>query len=244
MTYLRLILLAWLTVLGFGASAAELPVDALLDKVIAAYGGGNGAPTSAKAIKQTGVTYSAMRGGEAPILRAYQRPDRLRIEIRYPGKAEVRVLRGTQAWKQGSPMTSAFQGAMLLQATRMGMPWNLLAIRDRLRDMGSMAMPGGTLRVLEWTTDSGLVMRIGIAPDSGHIVHSLGRLSSTPGSMEFGTTYEDFRHQDGQLYAAFERHFAMGQSIGHTRIEHVEFLDSLPDSLFQPDQDQPPGLRL
>jgi hypothetical protein len=57
------------------------------------------------------------------------------------------------------------------------------------------------------------------------------------GLMEFGAAYEDFRTQDGRLYASTERHFVGGQPTGHTHIERIEFLDELPESLFTP-----PGL--
>jgi hypothetical protein len=54
------------------------------------------------------------------------------------------------------------------------------------------------------------------------------------GLMEFGTVYADFRTQDGRLYAAEEHHYAAGQSTGYTNIERIEFLDTLPESLYVP----------
>jgi hypothetical protein len=237
-----LFFLLWLCLPVFPlAAAAEL--DDLLERVAAAYG--NAGETRPPAMRQTGVTYSALRRQEGALHRTYQRPDRLRIEIRYPDKEEVRILRGGAAWKEGEAMSDAFHGAMVLQAVRLDLPWNLLTARGLLRDLGTTAMGDGPpLRILEWPLTGGLDMQVGIDPDSGRIVHVLGRIVSGGGEMEFGTRYEDFRRQDGLLYAAMERHYVMGRPTGYTRIEQVEFLDRLPDDLFEPAPPPPPRVRI
>lgn len=228
--------LIWLAGLH-AALGAELA--GLLDKVAAAYGEpGRDGP---RAVRQTGITYSALRRMEGSLLRAYAPPDRLRIEIRYPGQEEVRTLRGMRAWKDGTESDDAFHGAMVLQAARLALPWSLLAARDRLRDAGLVDMGDGRrLHVLEWDLASGLAMQVAVEPGSGRIVRCLGRLGSRNGVMEFGTVYEDFRHQDGHLYAALERHYAMGRPTGYTRIDRVEYPGHLPDSLFGPSREAPP----
>lgn len=215
-------------------SVSAAGIDDLLAKVSIAYGG-EAARQGAKGMRQKGVTYSNMRKMEGRILRAYQAPDRLRIEIRYPDAEEIRILNGPHAWKQEQPMTGPFHGALVLQAARLALPWNLLEARDRLRDLGTKKF-GDTqeLHVLELPLGSGLVMEVGIEPESGRITRSLGKVAGSMGVMEFGTAYEDFRTQDGRLYAATEQHFAIGQPTGTTRIDHVEFLEALPESLFTP----------
>jgi hypothetical protein len=228
----RLILLLFLSAFCSASVAAE--IDALLDKVAAAYATGT-ARGAVQGLRQTGVTYSSTRGAEGTILRAFQRPDRLLVEIRYAQDQEVRLLRGPHAWKQGEPMGGTFRGAMRLQAARMELPWNLLEGRGQLRDKGSVEQGDGhSLRILELPLGAGVAFDVGIDPQSGRIVRSLGRLAGSMGVMEFGTAYEDFRYQDGRLYAAMERHFAQGELIGYTRIDKLEFLDSLPDELFAP----------
>jgi hypothetical protein len=81
-----------------------------------------------------------------------------------------------------------------------------------------------------------MVMRASIDTDSGRIIQTIGRMTGSMGVMEFRTVYEDFRVQDGLLYAATEHHFAMNQATGYTHIDKIEFVDALPDKLFLPDE--------
>lgn len=225
-----------LFVLGaFMPAASAMEVSALLDKVAVAYGI-NTLADGVKGIRQTGRTFSSMRQEEGPILRTYQHPDRLRIEIRYPGSEEIRVLNGSQAWKQNEPITGSFHAAMILQAARMALPWSLQKDRSSLRDLGTLKFEDGkNLQVLEQPLGIGLVMRATIDTDTGRILRSVGRMTGNMGIMEFGTIYEDFRKHDGLLYAATERHFAMNQATGYTHIDKIEFVDALPETLFLPD---------
>jgi len=229
------------------ASATEA-VDTLLAKVSDAYGGNT--VNGIKGMRQTGVTYSAMHGGEGTILRAYQHPDRLRIEINYPGKPELRIIRGPQSWIHGKAMSGPFHASMILQATRMGLPWNLLENRAQLRDAGTLKLEDGhTLHAIEMPLALGYSLVVDIDPESGRILRSRGIMPSAKGTMEFATVYEDFKSQGGRLYAAMEQHYALGRHIGYTKIEKIEFTDVLPEDLFEPpakldlkDPDQ--GMRL
>lgn len=208
-------------------------LDALLAKVASAYGS-EALREGAKAIRQTGVTYSNMRKMEGRIVRTYLAPDHLRVEIQYPGDEELRILNGPHAWKGEQPMGKPYRDAQLLQAVRMALPWNLLQARSQLRDLGVQKQGDILLHMLELPMSDSLAIKVAIEPQSGHIVRSVGSLSGSMGVMEFATAYADFRIQDGRLYAAEEQHYAAGQFTGHTYIERVEFLDMLPESLFVP----------
>jgi hypothetical protein len=217
-------------------SAAEIePLDELLVKVTTAYGGET-AREGTKGVRQTGVTYSSMRRQEGRIIRTYQAPDRLRIEILYPETEELRILNGPHAWKREQPMGKPFRDALMLQAVRMGLPWSLLQGRAQLRDLGMQAIDAGQpLRMLELPLGANLAIKVGIDPESGLIMRSVGTMTGSMGVMEFGTVYEDFRTQDGRRYAGVEHHYAAGQATGHTRIDQMEFLDTFPEeSLFIP----------
>lgn len=215
--------------------AAEIDtLDVLLEKVTLAYGGET-AREVPKGVRHTGVTYSNMRKREGRIIRTYQAPDRLRIEIQYPDTEELRILNGPHAWKREQPMSKPFRDALMLQAMRMALPWSLLHGRAQLRDLGMQVLDDQPLRMLELPMSASLAIKVGIDPESGRIMRSLGAMTGSMGVMEFGTVYEDFRTQDGRLYAAIEHHYAAGQPTGHTRIEQVEFLDTFPEeSLFIP----------
>jgi len=218
------------------AAAETDALDALLLKVVSAYGG-EAALNGPRGVRQTGVTYSNMRKMEGRIVRTYLPPDQMRIEIQYPDTEELRILNGPHAWKREQQMSKPYRDAQLLQAMRIGLPWNLLQARSQLRDLGIQKHGDSMLHMLELPVNESLVIKVAIEPESGHIVRSLGTVSGAMGMMEFGAAYEDFRTQDGRLYAATEHHYVGGQPTGHTHIERIEFLDELPESLFTP-----PGL--
>lgn len=224
----RLCLLALLAQCGIAQAADLAP---LLNRIATAYGN----TTAPKSILQTGRTYSNMRG-EGSLLRAYREPDRFRIEIAYAGGEEVRILNGSGAWQQHRAMSEMFRGALLLQVARMNLPWNLFAARNTLRDRGMHSLNDGTqAHIFEMPMAGGLRMEVAADPASGRILRSNGVVTSPEGGeMAFGTIYDDFKTTDGRLYAATERHFAMGRYIGRSTIDAVQFDIPLADTLFHP----------
>ena len=218
--------LLWLAL----AAPVQADAGALLAKVVAAHGGGN-APT---AIHERGVTES-LRRGNGVMERWWQAPDRFRIEIDYPGEAESRLLRGGEAWQQGRPASAAFRGALVLQAARMALPWRLLENAQRVIDLGAgKSSSGKPLRVLEWPVQEGIKLIVEIDAESRLILRSRGVLTINNAAMEFATGYEDYRIIGGRRVAMTERHFAMGQYTGTTRLDSVEFPAVLPAPTFEP----------
>ncbi len=221
--------------LGWRPALAD--VGAFLDEVVAAHGGG----ATPSAIHERGTTESQRRG-RGPVERWWQAPDRFRIEIRYPGGAESRLMRGNEAWQQGRPATEAFHGAVVLQAARMALPWRLRDNAERITDLGTVpAADGKPARALEWRVQENIRVYVDIDPDTHLILRSRGVLTIAGSAMEFGTGYENYRLVDGRRIAMTERHFAMGQYIGSTTLESVEFPAVLPAPTFEP---PPPGLRV
>lgn len=218
--------LLWLAL----AAPAQADVGAFLGEVVAAHGGG----ATPAAIHERGTTES-LRRGTGPVERWWQGPDRFRIEIRYPGATESRLLNGAEAWQQGQPASPAFHGALLLQAARMALPWRLRDNAARVVDLGSVA--GGSakpVRTLEWPVREGIKLIVEIDPETRLILRSRGILTINNSSMEFATGYEDYRLVAGRRVAMIERHFAMGQYIGSTMLESVEFPAALPAPTFNP----------
>lgn len=224
-------LLALTTVLHWASTAAAEELVPLLARMEQAYG----SATLPASIMQHGRTVSQMQG-EGALIRAYRGPERFRIEIRYPEGTEVRIIDGTRAWQRNKPMSEIFRGALVLQAARVALPWNLLAARETLRDGGEHAVGEGRLHFIELPLPGGLKIIVEVDPDSGLIRRSRGILPADNGSeMVFGTIYEDFRSVGGRRYAAVEHHFAGGRYIGRSYIEDVEFDLPLPDTLFRPE---------
>jgi hypothetical protein len=238
------LLVLWLTLpAAWGQATAADDIGLLLEKVAAAYGGEERL-SAATAFEQYGETFSAMHRQPGKVHRAFQYPDRLRIEIHYGADdSELRILAGASAWKQGEPVSGLLYYAMLLQAARLGLPKTLLDHRDKLRDAGVITGRQGTaLRALELPFHGNLRLVAGIDPATGRILETRGILEEGPGDgMEFAATYDDFRTADGRLFAFRETHYAMGKEMGHTTLERIEVTKQLPGDLFDGTQPARPG---
>ena len=212
------------------ASPALADVGAFLAQVVAAHGGG----VTPTAIHARGMTQSVRRGS-GPVERWWQAPDRFRSDIDYPDAPESRVLRGNEAWQQGEPASAALYGAMVLQAARMALPWRLQQNAQRLIDNGTQQNSAGKLvRVLEWPVQDGIKLIVEIDPETLLILRSRGILAINNASMEFATDYIDYRTVDGRRVAMVEQHYVMGQFVGATTFDIVEFPSLLPAPTFDP----------
>jgi hypothetical protein len=205
-------------------TAAEPPKE-LLAKVAAAYG-----TTAPAAIVEEGTTTS-FRRGDGKLLRQYQSPDRFSIRIDYSTGSEARVMVGEKAWQQGMPANPMLRGAIALQVARIALPWNMLAKRSSLVDLGPVASGG---HAIEFPLEEQLKLVVEVDPASGRILRSRGIYRMGEGTMEFATAYSDFRTINGRLHAAREEHYAMGQHTGYSVIEKVSYPKNLPDSAFTP----------
>lgn len=211
-------------------------LDALVGKVVEAYGGVE-ALRKAPAIRHTGKVTSLLRGGAVgEIVREFERPERLHVIIRYGTDTERRVYDGKTGWRDGRVVTGPPLDAMILQAARMGLP---LVLRDRkgeLADRGTSLEGGIELRTVELPLGNGLTLTVDIDPASGRIVRSTGRGGAGPGGrpLEFITRYSDYREVDGIVCPFREGNFANGFATGDTVLSKVELLGSLPQGTFRP----------
>lgn len=209
-----------------GAAAAPVAAqprksDALIDKVIAAYGErervlGVGSYRVEAALR------ARARGQEAEVIRIAEGGSRLKVLVRYPNAMEVRVLDGEQAWRGGaaSDLVSV-QGppraAMVLQAARANLPW----ILEQLKTTARLVESREGRPVLEIPVGEGMVMRAVIDPVTYRIVRSEGVLLFRGQEIRFETEYSDFRTVDGVLFAFHEENYASGTHTGTTMVKNV-----------------------
>ena len=220
-----------------GAAWAVEKIDGLLDRTMKAYGGVD-ALRKAAAIREIGKVTSLMRGGkEGDIVREFERPDRLRVTIRYGGSdTEVRVYDGKSGWREGKAVQGPPLDAMVLQAARLALPLILSDRRASLVDKGTYTVDGKELRTVEIPLGNGLTLVVGIDPVSGRIVRSSGTGGMGMGSkpLEFVTRYTDYRMVDGVLHPFREENYANGFVTGETTLSRVEILESFPPGTFRP----------
>lgn len=216
---------------------SRLEMEALVELAIRAYGGEEALATAGQVVQRGSVT-STMRGGVGGrLVRVYQRPIRLRVEIDYPGgETEVRILDGGRGWRNGGEASGPMYRAMLLQAARLGMPAVLSEFRSSLEDRGSVDRDGRERRVLALSFHRGLEVIAEIDPETGHVLRSEGSIHDAEGetTLRFATEYSDFREVEGILVPFHEVNWAQGRRTGETQLESVEFETDLPPGTFHP----------
>ncbi len=230
----------WLTavILGCAASgAAGGEVASLIEKVAQAYGG-RAALEQLVAVRETGKVEAALRmSSSGPVSRVWARPMKLRVEL---GDRELRLLDGAKGWNNGQAVTGPQYQAMVLQAVRLDLPWQLLAHKDKVVEKEGQDLSGKHLRVLELPLEDGLSVSAGVEPETGRILFSSGKAAGGPmGGMNFETRYDDFRQVDGLWFAFKEVNLVRGTRTAETVLSRVELLKAPPPGAFTPGPGKP-----
>ncbi len=158
----------------------------LLDQVVAAYGG-HAALEKARVVKEEGTVTSLMHPNPGRIVRIFQRPDSLRVEIAYPEETpEVRVVHGGRGARDGQEVTGPAHAAMVLQAARLALPLALVQKGARVADRGTVERDGKRRRAVALALPGALELVAEIDPASGRILRSSGAMPSPGGKIEFG----------------------------------------------------------
>jgi hypothetical protein len=195
-------------------AASEL--DTLVERVIKTYGGEK-AWTDVRAIAETGRITSTM-AGNGSLVRTWGRDSRLRVEIHYASRDEVRILQGDRGSHNGEPVTGMQLDAMTLQWARLAFPAVLIAHRAQIHDGGIR----DGLRVIEVSLSASLKVMAAIDPKTAHIVRSASEGKMGAATMQFVTEYHDFRMADGLLFAFAEDNYAQGMKTAETTLEKID----------------------
>jgi hypothetical protein len=181
----------------------------LVDKIVNAYGGA-AAWEKVESFHETGSVVSKMRSDKGELDRVWQRPDKLRVEIRYPRKTEVRdLLGGGRGTTNGEPADGMMLDAMRLQQARLSLPLLLVQKRAALKIVDS--------NHIEVPLDNGMTLTVE-TDGSGRIIKTTGKATG----IEFSTTYSDFRTVDGLVFAFREENTAQGMPTGDNEISKVD----------------------
>jgi len=216
-----------------GATRAGESLAPLLDKVVDAYGG-RAALEKARVVKEEGTVTSMMHPTPGRVVRVFQRPDSLRVEIAYPdAPPEVRVVHGGHGDRDGQEVTGPAHAAMVLQAARLALPLVLVQKGAQVADRGTLERDGQTRRAVALALPGALELVAEIDPKSGRILRSSGAMPGPGGKIEFATDYSDFRPVGGVLFAHHEENWARGQHTGATELQRVEILSAAPPGAFE-----------
>jgi hypothetical protein len=222
--------------LAVTAPPADAAVAALVERCVAAYGGKAGLARAARSRAEGSVTSVVLHPGETGrIVRAYERPGRLRVEIAYAGgPPEVRVLDGGRGWRDGVGATGPRLDAMILQAARLDMPALLQSWVAKVKDGGTGVVGGKKVRLLAIEPAPGLLVEAAIDAASGRILRTRGASTSGVMPLEFVTTFSEFKKVEGVLVPMREENWANGRSTGVTKLEKVSFPKAVAEGSFAP----------
>jgi len=228
---------------GDSASTAAADVRPLIDRVVTAYGG-RSALEGVHAYRVDGHVVTAQgEKREAPTIRLFQRPIKLRFENRYSEGTELRILSCEHGWRgkgdSGADATGPMLDAMMLQAVRADLPWFLMQHAGEARVIESTTEEGRTMSVIEVPIERGLTIRAYVDSTSGRIAMSESRMPQGEQVMTFETLYSDYRKVGNVLFAFGEENSASGQPTGTITFDKVTLNPKVKAGDFGP----PPGAK-
>ncbi len=162
---------------------------------------------------------------------------RLKVELTYPDKQEIRILDGDVgiAIFQGRPAAIASEmqrSAMRLQLMRLYSP---LALRDRA---ASLDLDESGDELVLTLREHGLVTQYYVNPETWHIDKVIGPLNINGGAMQFVTEYSEFAMVEGVLVHHRENKFAGGTNTAVLKLKRIEFGMEFDDEEFAPPDDE------
>lgn len=220
------------------AGAAENQTSLLIDRVLAAYGSQEDL-SEVRSYRMEGTIIAKMRNTDGPAFRTLARPDRLKVDLQYPGAREIRILNQDVGWRSDKagelqPVTGFLFESMRLQAARANIPWILGDMREQARPTVPVVIDGVQYAGIELTLGSGDLLRAYAHPDTHLIIHSQGVLDMPGMKTAFVASYSDFRKVSGVLFPYREENYASGFHTGSTIIEKITVNPDLPEGYFKP----------
>jgi hypothetical protein len=227
-TLTRLSLLSIFLLLSPQPYAQTLDRDAVLDKLVDAYGGEQNLRRMEHVVQEWDMVamMSKRHGKDVRVIRI---PGQLTVQLTYPEKVEKRMLDGDQAQvsfngSDAFPATEPQRDAMQLQLMRLYSP---LVLRDKADDV-TLTVDGDyhALTLVEHGVRADYLVNT----QDWRIEKVAGTLNMGGGSMRFLTEYSDFRFVDGALMHHKENKYAGNVNTAMLVLRNLSFGDS-PDSM-------------
>jgi hypothetical protein len=201
--------------------------------------GGRAALEAVHAYRMEGRVVAAQHEREGPMIRLFQRPGRLRVEVHYPERPETRIVSGDHGWRGvGAEVTDAngpMLDAMILQAARADLPWLLLHHASDAHGIAPLDHGGRTLAGIEVPLGPRLAVRAYVDTASGRIEVSQSRMMQEGGEETvFQTDYSDFRKAGRVLFAFHEENLASGRPTGTITVERIRLNPKVAPETFGP----------
>jgi hypothetical protein len=205
---LSLIALSLLVVFMFGCKERTQSVEALLADMITEYGG----EENLKKLDSYASLWKIkvqVREQEGKAVNSVQMPDKLRVELIYPDRTELRVVNGSKGYKgfnggAAQEVSGPQLDSMKLQLMRLYTPLELK------RRMARLQLSEGDGVKLITLKEGELTVVYHVNPTTKRIDKVVGKLDMGGRQMEFVTEYSDYKLVDGVLIHHKENKFAAG----------------------------------
>jgi hypothetical protein len=207
------------------AAMAEPHADLgrILAQVEAAYGGRD-AITAIPGFRASGKILSLADGVNGRIRLIVDLGGRMRTEIDYPSRHEVRILSGRLAWNgdpQGqSSANAAMATSMRLQFHRVAAPFELVEASPGELELLEDGDDGLWRVSRQWSTDSSRTT-YEIDPETGWIVRVRGEMAAGHEPLEFVSESADFRDIEGVMFPFRITTIISGQVASETIVDRV-----------------------
>lgn len=220
-TLSRFSLLLIFLLLSSQAYAQTLDRDAVLDKLVEAYGGEQNLRRMEHVVQEWDMV-ALMSKRHGTDVRHISIPGQLQVVLTYPQKVERRMLAGDQGrvsfnGGQTYPATEPQRDAMRLQLMRLYSP---LVLRDRIENV-TLTMEGDLCALT--LEEHGVRADYLVNLDTWRIEKVAGTLNLGGGAMRFLTEYSDFEFIEGVLVHRKENKFAGNVNTAVLTLKNIRF---------------------
>lgn len=230
--FLRFSLLMLLAALSGPSTAEPGQLQDILERMIQSYGGEENLRKLDSMTQQWDMV-ALMGNRHGTDVRSIRIPGKLRVELTYPDKKEIRVLNGDTGWviyDGAAPAAATLPQteAMQLQSMRLYSP---VALRDRIGAV-SLTTEGDLLALS--LLEKGLRVDYLVNQKDWRIEKVVGTLRVNGNEMRFLTEYSDFAFMKGVLVHQRENKYAGNVNTAVLRLRRIEFDAEFSDEHFEP----------
>ena len=233
---LNIVLAGLLLACASTVCAEEPNLEALLQQIIAEYGGEENLRKLDNHIQEWDVValVGARHGTDTRRIRV---PDQLKVEISYPDKQERRIVNGESGYFMhgNSPPRLASKpqkDAMRLQLMRHYSP---LVLRGKLDSLSLGKQDGYHVITL---FEQGVRADYFVSSENWRIEKVVGGLAINGAEMQFVTEYSNFAFREGVLVHQRENKFAGGVNTAKLKLRSITLDADLGEADFIPDHDK------
>jgi hypothetical protein len=214
------------------AQAASLDMNAVLERLIESYGGEENLRKLDSQVQQWDVVaLTSKRHGSD--VRAIQAPDKLRVQLTYPDRQEVRIVNGDESYvsfggepdkKVGHPQSDAIR----LQMMRLYSPLMLKAKFDAL----SMEDDGDDYVLTLF--EHGVRVDYFVETESWRIERVVGSMAIKGQEFSFVTEYSNFAFREGVLVHQMENKYAGSVNTAVLKLRNIGLAVKVSENHFRP----------